>query len=232
VAFFEVLIRELTFASTATLATMLDQAFGIFNNVSPRFQWAELDLPFPSDEVYFQLTNYDDLVAQSLHPQNKMKIKDAFLVLFAPPETAEEDLKVLRSGNLTAHDMQMLMHCKPIFPNVSISHKNQANAIQDLYTHVWKCTFSNPMVGLPITNIPGLLLPFKIAMRNWRIVWNQIKGSMPDNEWNKLGFERTAETYFDAVKAIVEAFEKRNGKFPPIPSDCEKGTHLKRLLMF
>jgi hypothetical protein len=92
---------------------MLDQAFGIFNNVSPRFQWAELDLPFPSDEAYFQLANYDDLVAQSLHPQNKMKIKDAFLILFAPPETAEEDLKILRSGNLTAHDMQMLMHCKP-----------------------------------------------------------------------------------------------------------------------
>lgn len=97
---------------------MLDQAFGIFNNVSPRFQWAELDLPFPCDEAYFQLANYEDLVAQSLHPQNKMKIKDAFLLLFAPPETAEEDLKVLRSGNLTALDMQMLIHCKRAFPNL------------------------------------------------------------------------------------------------------------------
>lgn len=97
---------------------MLDHAFGIFNNVSPRFQWAELDLPFPSDDIYFQVANYDELIAQSLYPRSKMKIKDAFLLLFSPPETAEQDLKVLRVGNLTALDMQMLIHCKshPLHP--------------------------------------------------------------------------------------------------------------------
>jgi len=91
---------------------MLDHAFGIFDNVSPRFQWAEIDLPFPSDDVYFKVTNYDELVAKSLYPQHKMKIKDAFLVLFSPPETAEHDLKVLRNANLTALDMQLLIHCE------------------------------------------------------------------------------------------------------------------------
>jgi hypothetical protein len=95
---------------------MLDHAFGIFNNLSPRFQWAEIDLPFPSDDVYFKVANYDELVAQSLYPQHKMKIKDAFLVLFSRPETAEEDLRVLRAGNLTALDMQMLIHCKFLSP--------------------------------------------------------------------------------------------------------------------
>ncbi|TVY93686.1 Gastrula zinc finger protein [Lachnellula willkommii] len=205
-------IRKESYIRTATLATMLDHAFGIFDNVSPRFQWAEIDLPFPSDDVYFKVTNYEELVAQSLYPQHKIKIKDAFLVLFSPPETAEHDLKVLRNANLTALDMQMLIHY--------------------LYTCVWKTTFSNPMAALPTVKIPDLLSPFRTAMRNWRTVWDQIKNLVPENEWNKLGFQITAETYFDAVKAIVDAFEKRDGKFPPIPSDCEKGTHLKRLLTF
>lgn len=88
------------------------------------------------------------------------------------------------------------------------------------------------MLNITRTGVPELLMPFRTAMRNWRIVWDQIKDSMPESEWDKLGFQRTAETYFDAVKAIVDAFEKRDGKFPPIPSDCEKGTHLKRLLTF
>jgi hypothetical protein len=90
---------------------MLDNAFGIFNNVSPRFQWAEIDLIFPSDDRFFAVANYDELMAQSLFPVSKMKIKDAFLVLFSPPEKATEGLAFLRNGNLTALDMQMLIHC-------------------------------------------------------------------------------------------------------------------------
>ncbi|KAH6678565.1 hypothetical protein B0J14DRAFT_473994 [Halenospora varia] len=211
-ASFSAWIRKEAFIRLATLATMLDHAFGIFNNVSPRFQWAELDLPFPSDDRYFKVKNYDELLAQQLHPQHKMKIKDAYLVLFATPETAHNDLQIIRAGNLTPLDLQMLIHY--------------------LYTHVWKCTFSNPMVGLPTTSISELVLPFKTAMRNWRTIWDEIKCSVPESEWNRLGFQRTAETYFDAVKSVIEVFEKRKGIFPPIPSDCEKGTHLKHLLSF
>ena len=90
---------------------MLDNAFGIFNNVSPRFQWAEIDLTFPSDDRYFGVATYDELMANSLFPIRKMKIKDAFLVLFSPSDKVEEGLTFLRSGNLTALDMQMLIHC-------------------------------------------------------------------------------------------------------------------------
>jgi hypothetical protein len=96
---------------------MLDNAFGIFNNVSPRFQWAEIDLPFQSDDRFFHLANYDAMLASSLTPIRKMKMKDAFLLLFSAPETENENLKVLRNGQLTALDMQMLIHCRPIpFP--------------------------------------------------------------------------------------------------------------------
>jgi hypothetical protein len=90
---------------------MLDQAFGIFNNVSPRFQWAEIDLPFPSDNRYFSVANYADLRAQSLYPQQRIKVKDAYMVLFTPPESPEKDLNVLRTANLDTFDMQMLIHC-------------------------------------------------------------------------------------------------------------------------
>lgn len=91
---------------------MLDHAFGIFNNVSPRFQWAEIDLPFPSDDRFFEVASYAELRAQSLYPIPKMKVKDAYVVLFTPPESAEQELNVLRTGNLTPLDMQMLIHCK------------------------------------------------------------------------------------------------------------------------
>jgi hypothetical protein len=104
--------------------------------------------------------------------------------------------------------------------------------LKDLYTHVWKSTFSNPMVSLPTTNFQEIIRPFKLAMGRWRIIWDEVKASVPESEWNKLGFQRTAETYYDAVGSILEMFEKKRGKFPPIPSDCEKGSHLKRLLTF
>jgi hypothetical protein len=85
-------------------------------------------------------------------------------------------------------------------------------------------------VQLSTTSIPSLVAPFKLALRNWRAVWDEIKGAANEEVWRKLGFQKTAEAYFDAVEALLRIFERRNGSFPPIPSDCEKGGHLKRLL--
>ncbi|CZS90558.1 related to transcription factor Pig1p [Rhynchosporium graminicola] len=206
---FRAWIRKESFIRTATLAVMLDHAFGIFNNVSPHFQWAEIDLPFPSDDRSFQISNFDEMVANSAIPRLGMKIKDAFLILFSQED---DDLGVLRRGNLTALDLQMLIHF--------------------LYTHVWASTFSNPLAALPITNIQALTAPFYLAMRNWMVLWEEIKANAGEEEWNKLGFQRTAESYYDAVRSILDVFERREGQFPPIPSDCEKGSHLKRLLSF
>jgi hypothetical protein len=45
-----------------------------------------------------------------------------------------------------------------------------------------------------------------------------------------LGFQKTAEAYYDAVGKLLGIFERRNGRFPPIESDCEKGMHLRRVL--
>jgi hypothetical protein len=91
------------------LATMLDNAFGIFNNASPRFQWADIDFAFPSGDRYFRLANYEELIATRSSPTRRMKVKDAFLILFLPPETSK--LGALRDDKPSALDMHMLMHC-------------------------------------------------------------------------------------------------------------------------
>lgn len=69
-------------------------------------------------------------------------------------------------------------------------------------------------------------------MRNWKLVWDDIKSAVDPVEWNRIGFERTAETYYTAVMYILRTFESKGGKFPPIPSDCKKGEHIKRLMSF
>lgn len=48
----------------------------------------------------------------------------------------------------------------------------------------------------------------------------------------KIGFHRQAERYFDAVVGVVRVWERREGRFPNIKGDCEKGEHLRRLLSF
>lgn len=110
------ILRE-SYIRTATLATMLDNAFGIFNNVSPRFQWSEIDLPFPSADIYFKTATYSDMVAMQTFPVPRMKVRDAFLALFTNSEGVEGDhLRGLREGRLTASDMQVLIHCMLFLP--------------------------------------------------------------------------------------------------------------------
>lgn len=104
---------------------MLDHAFGIFNNVPPRIQWAEIDLTFPSDDIFFKTASFDDMVAKSVQPKRRMKIKDAVQRLLAPPASAEH-IGVLRQEGLSALDMQMLIHCLLILRTDSyFSNANQ-----------------------------------------------------------------------------------------------------------
>lgn len=97
------------------MTLMLDNVFGIFNNVPPRISWAGLDMPFPSDDRYFRTASYDELATTRLFPSRKMKIEEAFLILFLPSEASKEKLKVLRDGGLTALDMQLLIHCMSFY---------------------------------------------------------------------------------------------------------------------
>jgi len=72
-------------------------------------------------------------------------------------------------------------------------------------------------------------------MSAWKLLWDEIKfTSLEKGEWNKLGFQRTAEGYFEAVKEVAEGFEKRGamGGLGGIKGDCEKGLHLRHILSF
>lgn len=60
---------------------MLDNCFGMFNNVPTHLQWAEIDLPFPSDDDFFKIANFDEMITKNAQPRRSMKIKDAFMIL-------------------------------------------------------------------------------------------------------------------------------------------------------
>lgn len=63
---------------------------------------------------------------------------------------------------------------------------------------------------------------------NWKTVWDEIRHS--ESEWDSSGFHSSAVEYYGAINAIISSFETSGGNLPVIPSDCEKGLHLKRLL--
>jgi len=105
-------IRKECLIRLVTISTMLDNLFNIFNNVAPRYQWAELDLRFPTDDMFFRVATFEEFMQQGLSPQPplKMKLKEAFMLLFTPLSTMTEYRK-LQDANLTALDVQMLIYC-------------------------------------------------------------------------------------------------------------------------
>lgn len=127
------------------MTLMLDNVFGVFNNMPPRFNWAEFDLAFPSDDRYFKIANFEELSATGLFPVGTMKIEDAFLILFLPPETSKEKLKVLRDGRLRALDMQLLIHCMSRASSAFLSFSPRTNIppshlYPPLDPHLWQST--------------------------------------------------------------------------------------------
>lgn len=75
-----------------------------------------------------------------------------------------------------------------------------------------------------------ILLPFKTALWRWKTIWNEIKSSSPQEEWEKLGFQRSAQSYYDTVGELLNVLERTGGRVEGIKGDCEKGDHLRTLL--
>jgi hypothetical protein len=99
-----------------------------------------------------------------------------------------------------------------------------------LYTYIWAHTFGNPLISLPTTNLHTVILPFKTALWNWKTIWDEIKTSYSGTEWEKLGFQRTAQTYYEALGALLNVFERTGGRIEAMKGDCERGSHLRKLL--
>jgi hypothetical protein len=73
--------------------------------------------------------------------------------------------------------------------------------------------------------------PFQLAARNWKTIWDAIRSAAPVSEWEKLGFPRSAEAYYEAVVAILDLWDRKGGVFPGLRwrGDGEKGEHLRTL---
>jgi len=207
-------IQKESLIRTLNIMNMLDNAFVIFSNLPTRFDWTELDLQFPSEPQYFELSSYEEAYTQSRLPKRRMKVRDAFEKLFVCSETEPECLATLKGGNLNTLDLQILIHF--------------------LYGYIWRQTFCNPIIHLSLIPISQQLSHLKIALQNWKSIWDEVKASTPIAEWNEMGFQRAAESYWNLTKAVLFAFEKREGNLKgllPMESDCEEsGAHLKKLL--
>ena len=171
-----------------------DTAMAIFNNVPPRISFSELDVQLPCDSMYFELSSYSEMLNRATFPKPKMKLIDAFQKLFVPtvdlPRTIEKD-------SLNCWDMLFLIHC--------------------LYTYVWRQTFANPLLRpTPSSmNVPSYILdPLKLAIVNWKVVWDEIRSNLTREQLRDMGFETSADSYWTLTKLIVHRFDPKSNTSP------------------
>jgi hypothetical protein len=86
-----------------------------------------------------------------------------------------------------------------------------------LYTHIWRQTFSNPLLrSSPSTlNAPSNILdPLKTAIRNWKIIWDDIRKRLTRDQLADMGFETSADSYWTLTKLIVHRFDPKSNTSP------------------
>ena len=171
-----------------------DTAMAIFNNVPPRISFSEIDVHLPCDSMYFELSSYYEMVNRSMHPKPKMKLVDAFQKLF----TAPTDLPTaIERNSLNCWDMLLLVHC--------------------LYTYVWRQTFANPLLRATPNTLyaPSTILePLKIAIQNWKTIWDEIRSDLTREQMRHMGFETSADSYWTLTKLIVHRFDPKSSSSP------------------
>ena len=115
-----------------------------------------------------------------------------------------------------------------------------------LYSFVWRQLFSNPLLRLPPTSLPSpsvILDPLKLAIRNWKAIWDEIRASLSPKDLPEMGFESSADSYWTVTRLLVYRFEKKDGEadvastiarvleFLPLQGDCKnQGSHLRKIL--
>ena len=171
-----------------------DTAMAIFNNVPPRISFSELDVQLPCDSPYFELASYSDMLGQATFPKPRIKLVDAFQKLFAPPS---ELVSVVEKDCLNCWDMLYLIHC--------------------LYTYVWRQTFANPLLRSSASTLfasSNVLDPLKLAIDNWKTLWDQVRTKLTREQMKKMGFETSADSYWTLTKLIVHRFDPKSTTSP------------------
>jgi hypothetical protein len=164
-----------------------DAAMAIFNNVPPRITFSELDLMLPCEQVFWETTCHDDLITHGVMPRPRMKLLDAFQMLFTP---AAEVQSAMEKYSWNSWDMMYLIHL--------------------LYVHVWRQTFSNPLLRKSIFHTPApanILDPLKTALRNWKAMWDDVRSKLTDEQLQGMGFETSSDSYWTLTRLVVQAFD-------------------------
>ncbi|OAL27801.1 hypothetical protein AYO20_09654 [Fonsecaea nubica] len=175
---------------TMNVILALDSAMGIFNNVPPRINYCEVDLQLPCHPEYFELSGYAEMLQQGSFPRPRMKLIEAFQKLFVHPS----ELKAAyQNENLCCWDMLYLTHV--------------------LYTHCWQHLFGNPLNRISATSLAAephvVYEPMKIALANWKTLWDDVRAKLTRANVSEMGFETSADSYWTLVKMIVLRFEHK-----------------------
>ena len=171
-----------------------DTAMAIFNNVPPRISFSELDVQLPCDSMYFELSSYSEMLSRATFPKPRIKLIDAFQRLFAPPS----DLATMvEKDAFNCWDMLYLIHC--------------------LYTYVWRQTFANPLLRSSPSTVfapSNILDPLKLAIQNWKTLWDEIRSKLTREQMKDMGFETSADSYWTLTKLIVHRFDSKPNSSP------------------
>lgn len=74
-----------------------------------------------------------------------------------------------------------------------------------------------------------LIATLKLALHNWKRVWDEVKRGFSSAELLANGFPSNAESYWFVTRLVIYSFENKKEKaFLPIQADVsETGAHLK-----
>ncbi|EXJ95673.1 hypothetical protein A1O1_00796 [Capronia coronata CBS 617.96] len=173
---------------TMNIILALDSAMGIFNNVPPRINYCELDLQLPCHPEYFDLSSYAEMLQRSLFPWPRMKLIDAFQRLFTP---SDELMPVYEHEVLCCWDMLYLIHV--------------------LFTHCWQHLLGNPLNRVSPSRLacapPSIFEPMKMALANWKLLWDEARARVARSAVPEMGFETSADSYWTLTRLIVQRSE-------------------------
>jgi hypothetical protein len=97
------------------------------------------------------------------------------------------------------------------------------------YTFVWQQLFGNPLTAVIPATFSPLIASIKLALHNWKRVWDEVKSSFSSDELSAMGFQNSAESYWLITRFVIYSYENKGAKtFLLAKSDvAETGAHLK-----
>lgn len=206
-----------------------DTAMGIFQNVPPRISFSELDVQLPCDSIYFELSSHSEMISRATFPKPKMKLVDAFQKLFVAPSDLPSAVK---EDAFNCWDMLLLIHClytyvwrQTVSWPCSVERSVSVVLPRRHMERPW-CTCTHLLTQLQVANpllraspsalyAPSNILdPLKLAIQNWKTIWDEIRIKLTREQMCHMGFETSADSYWTLTKLIVHRFDAKSSSSP------------------